>query len=494
MIDQNFAFETHITIDKSVALPVYRQIANSIITVIKGGLLKPGSKIPSSRQMAERLGLHRKTIVAAYEELITQGWIETIPRKSITVSTKLPEFKPKSFKEVEVVNSYQQKTTNFFLKVKQPFTAGGAAQHFQLVMNDGFPDARLAPIENLLKQYRALLRKSYAQHAFMLGGASGAYNLRTEIATYISKTRGINIAAENILITRGAQMAIFIAARMILKPGSTVVVGDPGYFMANNIFEHFGAKLIKVKVDEHGIDVDAIERICKKKRPDMLYIIPHHHHPTTMTLSAERRMRLLEIIRAYNLPVIEDDYDYDFHYSTAPILPLASADHKGYVVYTGSVTKSFASSVRIGYILAVKAFIDQASGIREMIDVRGDVLMEEALAGLYRNGDMQRHLNKTVKIYQERCDYFCTLLETELNGMVSFIKPTGGMAVWVTFAAGYPLTAIAKKAAKLGIFISDGSMYNTNTTNYNSVRIGFASMNIQEMHELVSVIKQCVHV
>lgn len=493
MIDQNLPFETLITVDKSAALPVYLQIANSIIALIKAGLLKPGSKIPSSRLLAEQLGLHRKTIVAAYDELVTQDWLETIPRKGVTVSAKLPQFQPKSFKQLAIVNSYQQKTTSFFLKVKQPFTAMAPGHHFQLVVNDGFPDARLAPIESLLKQYRSLLRKSYSQHAFMLGEPSGAYNLRTEIAAYISKTRAIHISAENILITRGAQMAIFIAARMILKPGSTVIVGEPGYFMANNIFEHFGANLIKVKVDEHGIDVDAIERICKKKRPDMLYIIPHHHHPTTVTLSAERRLKLLEIIREYDLPVVEDDYDYDFHYSKSPILPLASADHKGYVVYSGSVTKSFASSVRIGYLVAGKAFVDQASGIREMIDIRGDVLMEEALAVLYRNGDMQRHLHKVVKIYQERRDYLCSLLETELNGMVAFVRPTGGMAVWVTFAGNYPLTAIAKRVAKLGVFISDGSMYNTDSTNYNSVRIGFASMNLPEMHELVNALKQCMH-
>ena len=136
-----------------------------------------------------------------------------------------------------------------------------------------------------------------------------------------------------------------------MKPGAAVIVGEPSYRMANMIFEHFGARLIKVPVDDNGIDVDAIENICKKKRPDMLYVIPHHHHPTTVTLSANRRMKLLDIIRNFKLPVIEDDYDYDFHYNKTPILPLASADHNGYVLYIGSITKSFASSVRIGYLV-----------------------------------------------------------------------------------------------------------------------------------------------
>jgi len=130
----------------------------------------------------------------------------------------------------------------------------------------------------------------------------------------------------------------------------------------------------------------------------LLYVIPHHHHPTTVTLSADRRMKLLDIIRNHKLPVIEDDYDYDFHYNRTPILPLASADHNGYVLYIGSITKSFASSVRIGYLLAGSEFIWQAARLREMIDIRGDVLMEEAMAILFKNGDMQKHLKNAVKI------------------------------------------------------------------------------------------------
>ena len=127
---------------------------------------------------------------------------------------------------------------------------------------------------------------------------------------------------------------------MILSPGSTVIVGDLNYVLADRLFEQMGAKLIKVKVDENGIDVDEIENLCKKSTPDLLYIIPHHHHPTTVTLSKERRIKLLDIIRQYRFPVIEDDYDYDFHYENSPILPLASADHNGYVIYIGSISKT----------------------------------------------------------------------------------------------------------------------------------------------------------
>jgi GntR family transcriptional regulator/MocR family aminotransferase len=491
MVVQVLPFRTLLFVDKNSSLAVYKQIANGMIQLIREGMLKPGSKIPPTRQMAVLLQLHRKTIIAAYDELVAQDWVTAMPRKGMMVSARLPEVKPRTFKANMNVDPYAAKTESFYRKIieAQP-NPNLLERSYRLTINDGFPDARIAPIDSLLKQYRVFLKKSHMQGLFMSSDAAGAYSLRCEIASFLSKTRAIQIESSNVLITRGAQAAIFIAARMVLKPGSTVIVGAPNYLFANNVFKHMGAKLIKVNVDEHGIDVDAIEKICKKKRPDLLYIIPHHHHPTTVTLSAQRRMQLLDLIRAYQLPVIEDDYDYDFHYNKSPILPLASADHGGYVLYIGSVTKSFASAIRIGYLVGSAAFVQQAAGLREMIEIRGDVLMEEAMAVLYKNGDMQKHVHKAVKLYQERRDFFCNLLSNELGDMVHYQKPSGGMSVWVTFNEPYELPKIAAGVAKSGIRMNDGQLYNTENVNYNALRMGFASMNESEMVDVVSCIKK----
>ena len=482
-------FKTLISIDKKAAMPVYQQIANGLINIIREGMIKPGTRIPSSREMAGVLQVHRKTIVAAYEELSAQDWITAIPRKEITVSKHLPELKPRSFRRTVNTASYNGSQANFFMRWREAASAPAEKQRFRLVINDGFPDARIAPVDNLLRHYRLFLKKTYQEGFIMHGDAEGSVNLRSAIASFLSDTRAIHSGNNNILITRGAQMAIFIAARMIIKPGSSVIVGEPSYSIANMIFEHFGAKLIKVPVDENGIDVDAIEKICKKKRPDLLYVIPHHHHPTTVTLSADRRMKLQDIIRNHKLPVIEDDYDYDFHYNRTPILPLASADHNGYVLYIGSITKSFASSVRIGYLLAGSEFIWQAARLREMIDIRGDVLMEEAMAILFKNGDMQKHLKKAVKIYQERRDSFCSMLESELGNITRFTTPAGGMSVWVQFDKKYTVSVVAKKLAGKGLFMGDGSFYNSGKVNYNAVRMGFASLNKKELEEVGSILR-----
>lgn len=485
-------FSTLLPINKESAMPVYQQIANGLVGLIREGVIKPGATLPGSREMALLLQVHRKTIIAAYQELFTQDWIETIPRKGVIVSQRLPEIKPRTFKAAAKIPAYAGNTGFTFNKIgAYPATAGRSGEH-RLVINDGFPDHRIGPIDLLMREYRSLFHspgiKRYATYGHMAGPAS----LRNELTQFLTETRGLNIGPNNVLLTHGAQMAIYVAARLILKPGSTVLVGQPNYFMADMIFQQFGAKLVRIPLDENGMDIDAIARICKQKKPDLLYIIPHHHHPTTVTLSAERRMKLLELIRQYQLPVIEDDYDYDFHYSGSPILPLASADHDGNVIYIGSLTKTLATFIRVGYMVAPENFITEAALMRRMIDIRGDNLLDEALALLFRNGDMQRHLKKSVKLYHERRDHLCTLLQQELQDVVTFQRPAGGMAVWAQFHKQYPLPAIAARASAKGLFMSDGSAYSYGTVNHNALRMGFASLNEKELSEVVEILKKVV--
>ncbi|WP_442587661.1 PLP-dependent aminotransferase family protein [Pedobacter sp. AW31-3R] len=490
MTTQTLPFQTLITIDRNASIPVFQQIVSGMIRVITDGLLQPGFKIPASRELADRLNVHRTTVVAAYEELKIQDWIVSVPRKGIFISTELPLLKPRAFKKTADKSIHVEEQNDFFLKVTPLPETEEQPVNYRMVISDGFPDARIAPLNSLLAQYRKYLKKPYMNGLFMQGKPSGSASLRTELASFLAKTRGLSIDADHMMLTRGAQMAIFIAARMVIKPGSTVIVAEPNYHFANKVFEHLGAQLIQVNADANGIDVDTVAQICKTQKPDLLYIIPHHHHPTTVTLSSERRIKLLEIIRNYKIPVIEDDYDYDFHYGNSPILPLASADHHGFVLYIGSITKTLAPSVRSGYLVAGKEFIRQASALKQMMEMRGDLLMEEAIASLYRNGEMQKHISKSIKLYKSRRNTFCDLLKNELTDMVTFSKPAGGMSVWVTFDEKYPLAIVSAKLAKAGIFLSNGSPYNTAAVNYNGVRIGFAALNTAEMEDFISTLKR----
>lgn len=482
-------FETLIRIDKTSRVAVYQQIANQLIGLIQGGVLKPGSFLPGSRVLAERLSLHRKTIVAAYDELFTQDWITAIPRKGVMVAANLPSVRPRSFQPA--VSPYVQAPGFSFDEVPSlPLTTFYSRD--RLVINDGFPDARLAPLDTWLKEGKHLVQQPQAHKWLMYGHPPGQDPLCSAMVRFLSDSRGLNITEDNLIITRGAQMSIYLAAALLLKPGDQVMVASPNYFFADLCFEQLGARLVRVPADRDGIDVDQVEAICRRKKIRLLYVIPHHHHPTTVTLSAERRMKLLELIRRYNIAVIEDDYDYDFHYSAAPMLPLASADHGGNVLYIGSFTKSLGLGIRTGFLIGAAPFIRQAARLRRLMDLRGDHLTEETLAVLLNNGTIERHLKKVNKIYQERRDLFCSLLETQLGDVVNVERPVGGMAVWARFKKRYPLPAIAAKAAKFGLSMGDGIAYNYGCGNLNALRMGFAALNRQELQEVVSILRKCV--
>lgn len=482
---QTLPFQSLISIDKTSATPVYQQVANGLIKLIIDGTIKPGYGLPASRVLAEVMCLNRTTVVAAYEELRIQDWIEAIPRKGIFVSGQLPVIKPRSFKKEIKALQNRAVQPDFYLKLTAEAVPKTDQRPYDIVIDDGYPDARVAPLQLLLNKYKSLFSKNYIHSLLLNSSAAGSVNLRTELAMFLSKTRGINVDKDQVVVTRGAQMAIYMVARMIIKPGSLVIVGDLNYNLANEVFTQAGAVLVKVKVDENGMDIDEVESICKTKKPDLLYIIPHHHHPTTVTLSAERRMKLLHIIQIYQLPVIEDDYDYDFHYDNCPILPLASADHKGYVVYIGSITKTLAPSIKMGYIVANKEFIWQLVQLKKMMEIRGDIVMEEAVASLYSSGEMQRHITRSVKLYKARRDLFCDLMVKEIGEMVKFNKPLGGMAIWTTFNDPYKLSELSRKLDVQGIYLNDGSRYNTAGIVLNSLRIGFASMNEKEMRTFI---------
>lgn len=472
-----------ISLNRESRQPVYQQIANGFVRLIRDGVVKPGSRLPSVRRLAEDMGVHPRTVVAAYQELMAQDWINSKPRSGMVVAADLPQLKPRSFRP-------HGPKTPAATAVPAMIPTPPAAPVLKYVINDGFPDYRLAPLPALLKEYRSAFYNASLERHSMYSDLAGSLPLRDELAAYYSETRGMALTADNILVTRGAQMAIYLAAAALIRPGDKVVVGEPNYAMANTTFEQLGAELVKIPVDANGLDVGKLERICQKAKPRLLYIIPHHHHPTTVTLSAARRMRLLEIIARYRLHVIEDDYDYEYHYAHRPILPLASTDTSGLVWYIGSITKNLMASMRVGCLIASPDIVRRTAAHKRLLDIRGDLLLEAALAALFRDGVIQRHIRKSVKLYHQRRDRFCALLHERLGDAVSFRVPDGGMAVWTAFDPQYNVRQLSAGAAALGLGMSDGRFYNTSAISYNAIRLGFASLDQKEMLAVTGILQK----
>ncbi|MES2730119.1 MAG: PLP-dependent aminotransferase family protein [Bacteroidota bacterium] len=485
-------YPTIIQINKTSEVPIYLQIANGLIREIRRGIIQPGTKLPGTRAMAEALEVHRKTVVAAFEELHAQGWIETVASKGTFVSRVLPEVNPQKLaQESKSPLSYAAKT-GYTLK-SNPLTSLPLVMYNGLLgFNDGFPDERLAPMEEIARTYRSIVKRSSARASLSYVDTQGNANLRNELSDYLNLTRGLHTNAGNILLTRGSQMGIYLAAQALLSPGDNVIVGDTNYFTADITFRHAGANLVRVPVDDWGMNVNEVRKACECQRIRAVYVTSHHHHPTTVTLCAERRIRLLSLAEEFGFAIIEDDYDYDFHYNSSPILPLLSADTKGMVIYIGSLSKAIVPAIRLGYMVAPPNFIHETSQLRRIIDRQGDAVMEQTIAELMREGAIKRHLKKALKTYHQRRDFFCDLLREKLGDAIEFKIPDGGMAIWAKFDPTLDLPKLSVTALQKKLHLSNGLRYNPDGLQLNATRMGFASMNLSEMEQSVEILEKVV--
>ncbi|MFI1772945.1 MocR-like pyridoxine biosynthesis transcription factor PdxR [Thalassobellus citreus] len=487
-------YKTIITINRKSKQPLFIQLTNQFIALIKQGTLAPKTKLPSSRLLSELIGLHRKTIVACYEELTLQGWIKTVPKKGTFVNANLPLLQQQPLGKLETVEEKNKAGFSFEKHTILNRTFPEFSEDSFMYANDGVSDARLAPVDEIAVLYRRWAGKKSIVNHLSYGTTYGNSQLRNTLVSYLNETRGLHITKDNIIITRGSQMGMFLASQLLISNNEYVIIGETNYSASDTTFQFAGAKLLRVTVDKDGIDTKAIELLCKKHNIKAIYTTPHHHHPTTATLSAERRLHLLNLAKTYQFAIIEDDYDYDFHYNHAPILPLASHDKNSNVIYVGSVCKAVAPVFRVGYLIASKEFVDECAKLRRFIDRQGDALLELAFSSFIKDGSLDRHIKKVVKIYKARRDLFCSLLKTELSNYFSFEIPKGGMAIWLTLDKKYSWETVTKIALQEKLIIPDWKRYDMANSKHNSIRIGFATYNDTEIHEFIKRLKATMEI
>ena len=249
--------------------PLYRQLESEIIRLICRGILKPEEALPSSRELAQALRVNRKTVVATYEQLDAQGWVETRVRSGVYISGNLPDTSALTIDQnnKNLIRSSQPAYPLIKeLRPDEPIptnpnieTGAPGALPSLYKIDDGFPDPRIAPIEELVREYRRLGKRHFTNRFLMYGPEQGSYRLRVELATFLNQTRGMQVTENEILITKGTQMAIYLTTQLVISPGDTVFVPEPGYRDANQTFELAGANLVYIPVDNYGMDVDMID-------------------------------------------------------------------------------------------------------------------------------------------------------------------------------------------------------------------------------------------
>ena len=465
------------------ARPLFINLAGSVIREIERGRLKPGDRLPGTRALAGALGVHRNTVDAAYQELVLQGWLTAEASRGTFVARDLPDLGTQNWGVRPAA-----------ARLASPLSQARAAPA-PMQFSDGAPDARLMPGLELARAFRRSMTAAELKSLPGYGDPRGAPSLRTALARYLSTERGLTIGADDILVTRGSQMALFLAAA-VLKPGDAVAVEDPGYPLAWKAFRAAGARVVGAPVDAHGLDVERLEALLARDPAiRAVYVTPHHQFPTTVTLGAGRRLRLLELARRHGLILIEDDYDHEYRFEGRPVLPLAAralsqGRDQDRIIHIGSVSKLLSPVVRIGYATGAPDLIQAMTARREAIDRQGDLPLERALARLIDDGDLGRHARKARKIYEQRRGLLCAEIAARLGDAVAVDKPAGGLALWLLVNPDIDAAAWAAEAERSGLILTHGGQLQLQLGPHaNAFRIGFASLDETELARAVTRLK-----
>ncbi|CAM3023095.1 PLP-dependent aminotransferase family protein [Chryseobacterium flavum] len=463
-------WKLELEIDKKLGKAVYLQIADIIITDIRSGRLKPGDALPGSRNLAQTLKINRNTVVEAYQVLINEEWVISKERKGIFVSERLPVLHEKNTDALH--DSYNQQVMS-----------GGMLINF----DDGHPDSKIAPVTELARAYRQIFSIKAKWQMMGYGHEHGDVEFRKMISQMLNHQRGMHIHQNEISITRGSQMGMFLTAQTLLTSGDRVIVEEPGYQPAWQAFEYAGAQLLPVSVDKEGISIEAIETLLTQyQNIKAIYITPHRQYPTTVTLSLSRRLKLIELSNQYNITIIEDDYDNEFHFGYRPILPISSFPGLQHYVYIGTLSKVVAPALRIGY-LATKnqELLKKVGDLRKIIDVHGDVIMEQAVLQLIKEGAVKKHIRKATVHYKNKRDFVFELLKKYMKDVAEFTLPEGGLAFWIVPKAQLDWNAVTALLLKKNIKIIHPGQYGQNV---NGFRLSYGALSEEQLEQTIPLI------
>ncbi len=473
-------WDLSIVLERGGRTPAWLQIANAVIEAIRRGRLAPGTALPGTRELAGRIGVNRKTVQQSYDELIAQGWLTTEATRGTFVSAMLPSMGPDT-----IPASTARRDAAFALRRRPPDLPVALPASGVLRFDDGAPDTRLIPAELVSRAWRRALLDGSRRNRLGYGDPRGSLALREAVAAMLQADRGLDCTAANICITRGSQMAIYLAARLLAAAGDEVIFERLSYPPARAAFAAAGAKILVIGLDEQGAAIDEVEATCQEGKVRAIYTTPHHQFPTTVVLPQQRRIQLLALAEQYGFAIVEDDYDHEFHFAHRPMLPLASAHDFSRLIYIGSISKLLSPSLRIGYLVAAPEVINRAAAEIMMIDRQGDPVTEAAVAELMTSGALKSHTRKVLRIYERRRECLAESLSRELGSRIEFSLPPGGLALWVNFAPDLDVAALETAGLPQGVGITPGQAFASNGDKTNGVRLGFGSMDEAELQEAV---------
>lgn len=430
-------------------LQIYRHLREAVLT----GTLVPGSRLPATRVLAEDLGVSRTTVLAAYDQLLSEGYVEGKVGSGTWVARHLPEdllqtpplARPRPYpaqRPTSIASDDQSDHPSIFgPEFRLPTRDWKACFRLALPALDLVPFNIWARLVG--KHVRRAARETVDYH-----DALGLLRLRKSIAAHIAVSRGIACTPDQILICAGAQAAIDLVARVLLKPGERAVVEDPCHLGFAGVIHAAGGILQRRPVDGDGM---LVPRADRSKSTRLSFVTPSNQFPLAVTMSLARRLALLDWAQREKAWIVEDDYDSEFRFTGRPIPALRSLDQCSSVIYVGSFSKSLYPGLRLGFLVVPDSLIDRFVARRRFIDFHPPMLLQAALADFIADGHFGRHIRRMRKVYGERAEALGHYFERHAAGLIRLHKPEAGMHAIAWLPSEADDRTMARLSAQKGI-------------------------------------------
>ena len=473
-----------IKVDPAAELPIYRQLRAAIIDTIESGELAAGEALPSSRALAEDLGVSRSTVNLTFQELVAEGFLVAVERVGYRVHPDLGRTMPAAGGKTAQPNWAQRLVDydDYLIHLRKP----PDRHRYRFCFDTDTADPAGFPSSEWTRALKAAMGEDHRTFAVADHIDLDDPLLLERLRSDVLPARGINVTANHILITLGTQHGLHLSATALVHPGDRVAIEDPGYPDAAHIFARAGAHLLPCPVDEEGIRLDETEALS------LVVVSPGHQLPTNVTLSAPRRQRLLARAALDDLVIIENDHDSELRHLGRPVASLKSADESGRVVHLGDFTNSLAPGLRLGYVVADPALVAKMRDIRRYTLRHPPGLMTRALALYISNGDYARTLRRIKTTMRERWEVAAGAVQHHLRWEVTL--PAGGASLWIPGPQDLDAVAVAEQAAAEGVHIETGAPYHlSEPVPNNIIRLGLSSIPTQSIEPGVKHLARVVH-
>jgi GntR family transcriptional regulator/MocR family aminotransferase len=424
-------------LDPAAGQPLAGQLYEQLRGAITGGRLLPGDQLTPSRQLADELGVSRHTVTTAYGRLVAEGYAEGHAGGGSTVASAFP-VRPIRTDPAAALHPGRR-----FAGWSPYFRP--APDHCRFDLRPGLPDLTLFPAVLWRRRVAAAVAAEHREY----GDPAGRARLRRAIAGWVARSRSVAATEDTVVITCGAQHAIDLVSRLLLEPGDTVAIENPGYVPVARLFSALGAEVVGVPVDDQGLVVDLLPPTAR-----IVYVTPSHQYPLGMTMSTPRRRALLRWAQRHDAAIIEDDYDTEFRYVDRPLEPLQALDANGRVVYVGSFSKTFSPSIRLGFTVVPQPLAEPIAALRQLIDWHPPTAMQTALAGFIEDGLLDKHIRRSKRGYAERYHLLAEALAGPLADHLEARAPNAGLHVAAVLREGLSEDEVLQDAAGAGIAMS----------------------------------------